>query len=1010
MCPPSTSTNTANINIDSLGQEVRNFAIKYEQGSRQASQLVSSEALQVQEVVVRQSGKTEEAIRAHFTQTSEKFERKFQDQLEQASRQQLRESLLNSLKYPGMNERANQVELAHKRTFRWLFADADGSNCSDDEEPYSSSSADLDSQDMHSGGESTDDFTDSESKEKLKPLEIVWSSLTDWLQSDLGIYWIMGKPGSGKSTLAKFILSEPRTKIMLEKWRPGVKILSHYFWRPGALLQRSIKGLLCSIVYQLVLSFPKALEYASETVSGLEQKDSDTDWSVPELHQLCLGLIRYCGKPLCLLIDGLDECGPEDNQQRLLEILETIRLPNVKIIASSRNEPVFEKQFRHEPQLRVQDLTAGDLNTYAADTLLHDVQDKILGVLVERAEGVFLWLVLAVQSINRGLSNGDSFEDLHKRVISLPRGLNDLYKDMWQRLNDDCDLYRESAALYFKLVIALDGQNVRFAQHGWTCLDMMLASFAKNHNTFAKELAVSASQLLKECEEFQKRVKVRCAGLLGMYREPDLQPLKKPEDTEWALEKFATSWTRFVFIHRSARDFLIDTAEGQNILRHDRTSSEDIKIRIISARLRTIELLDLLVEHQQYFYDLDWRSLQFYLEDLSSVAGARDSAAEARDSAAGKLISRCYELHRSASLTLHKDGTLSGRIATFFETAASYPNLHDYCTPVIENQLVGSNIRSAVLLSVVTTHQGSNTLNLTRQLLSLPDVDVNLKCPLLVSSNDQSWVDPLDHIKESPFSRLLGSGLKQSYWIFDKNLRYRHHFLGLVADFACQGADFRSTLLLAIPLNYLTQNLATRERLVATGRFFQFAKRDICKWYDHYDQTRDGLLCVVALQASTVIQKMLASLPMTKTGYISINERGYRNSEDEFKVSDLGIAIPFLSQRCQEYGGGASDRVIGFLSPSWKRGDMPYRQVSDHDSAQLVEILWACIFKDKSRWKDLGAACREVVTRSPFSSIGFRDYLRDLGYFDELEAQKLLLEYDAGIVTPPSVYAFEVWQ
>ncbi|KAK7723260.1 hypothetical protein SLS63_008913 [Diaporthe eres] len=222
------------------------------------------EALQVRETVVRQSGKTEKAIRAHVTRTSAKFERKFEYQVEQASRQRLRESLLKSLKYPGMNERANQIENAHERTFRWLFADADNLSYPDsnDQEDRISGSKDTENQDVRGKGDPLDHSTDD--KSKARPPVMVWSSFTDWLQSDHSIYWIMGKPGSGKSTLAKFILSEPRTKMALENWRSDAII-------------RSIKGMLCSVIYQLVLRVPSALQYASANIAGLSLKDADTD-------------------------------------------------------------------------------------------------------------------------------------------------------------------------------------------------------------------------------------------------------------------------------------------------------------------------------------------------------------------------------------------------------------------------------------------------------------------------------------------------------------------------------------------------------------------------------------------------------------------------------------------------------------------------------------------------------------------------------------------------------------
>lgn len=996
--PISKSANTASIKIDSLGDEVRNFVIKYDQGFRQASQLVSSEALKVQEIVVRQSSKTEEALRAHVTRTSTKFERKFDHQTKQLRRTQLRDRLLRSLKYPGMNERANQVQNAHARTFGWLFADMDDSSDSGNEESCSSSLEDLADQDAHS----EDDWSDIDTGDEYEaePPEMVWSSFTDWLQSDLNIYWIMGKPGSGKSTLAKFILSEPRTKIALGKWRPGAIIASHYFWRPGALLQRSIKGMLCSLLYQLVLSLPDAFEYTSDNVTGLDQKDADTDWSVPELQQLSLGLIRHCDKPLCLFVDGLDECGPDDSHQRLLEVLETISLPNVKLIVSSRNEPVFEKRFRHEPQLRMQDLTVDDLRTYALDSLPKEIRYDFCEELVENAEGVFLWLVLAIQSINRGSSNGESLEDLHRRIGSLPRALNDFYKDMWERLDDDCNLYRESAALYFKLKIAADENQLKCLKDGWSILEMMLASFAKDRWGLAERPVISASQLAEECVEFQRRVGVRCAGLLILYGESPVTSIKsRVRATESALLEYTDTRVGFAFIHRSAHDFLVDTVEGQNILNHGGMSPEDINIRIVSGSLSAAGLLRMVFGKAETSVP---KALKIYLHDLSNLADVRHTDV-------GDLVSLCYQLYRSSDLmSIHWDERPT-RAAAFFGDAVCYPKLNRYYTSIIEKQLVGGGIRSAILVSVARDLQLDPLIELVGWLLSQPDIDVNLECPLLVlreETADYTLEDMglLEHIVASPFTRLLGFGLEHLDWRTlgsntpekKRQNRYRTTklFLRLVSDFASHGADFRSTLLMAFNPDYRFS--ATR---CGSLPLFQIPGRNLSLWSE-FGHNNDKVLCVVALQATNVIQRMLASFHET--------ESGQSTSEKESRTADVDKAVSVLSQRCQECGSGANDRVIGFLHRSDNFADMPYRKVNEQDSDNLMEMIWARVFKGTSQ--DQGIRCREVIARSPFSSIGLRDYLREMGCFDGLAAHKLQMEYQQGIVTQLTACIFEIGQ
>ncbi|KAI7788130.1 hypothetical protein LA080_012194 [Diaporthe eres] len=543
------SANMASINIHSLGHELRDFVIKYEHGSTQTSQLVASEAFK--------STEEPEVLR--------------------------------------MNERANQVEDAHAHTFRWLFADADNLSCPDsnDHQYRAGGSKGMGNRNLRSQGDFS--YHSKGYKSKSRRPVMLWSSFTDWLQSDHSIYWIMGKPGSAKSTLVKFILSEPRTKMALENWRAGAIIASHDFWRPGDMLQRNIKGMLCSIICQLLLTLPNTLDYASANINGLSQKDACTDWSVLELRHWCSGLIKYCGKPLCLFIDGLDECGPEDDHRKLLDELDRIRTPGVKIVVSSRNEPVFEKRFRHEPQLRVQDLTAEDLRVYAMDMLCQEIRDETCEDLVEKAEGVFL-----------------------------------------------CDIYRESAALYFKLVIAAHDKQLSCLKYGLSTMEMMLASLAQPHYAFAERHPVLGSQLMQECKAFHQKVAVRCAGLLGVYGEPGDFPMGLLKDLggmDRALTTYRDRNVEFRFIHRSALDFLVETDEGQKILSYDGTSSENINIRIVGAHLRAVELHYLILGDaaQPMFVWHSQQRLEGYLANLSGIEDARDGAAR-------ELVSLCYEL------------------------------------------------------------------------------------------------------------------------------------------------------------------------------------------------------------------------------------------------------------------------------------------------------------------------------------------------------------------------------
>jgi hypothetical protein len=79
------------------------------------------------------------------------------------------------------------------------------------------------------------------------------SRVAEWLKSGDGAFWITGKAGSGKSTIMKFIADHPETVRLAAEFASPKRafIAAHYFWSPGMPMQRSIQGLLQSLLYDI---------------------------------------------------------------------------------------------------------------------------------------------------------------------------------------------------------------------------------------------------------------------------------------------------------------------------------------------------------------------------------------------------------------------------------------------------------------------------------------------------------------------------------------------------------------------------------------------------------------------------------------------------------------------------------------------------------------------------------------------------------------------------------------
>lgn len=299
-----------------------------------------------------------------------------------------------------------------------------------------------------------------------------WSSFVDWIDSGEQLYWITGKAGSGKSTLMKLIREDKRTRRLLRKWAKGrhINLYSFYFWNSGSKMQMSQEGLLRTILIQALESHPEL----APTLFPLRQEEFDIDpranWSAlswTELLSAFKGLMTMLSatETIVIMIDGLDEYdGPHD---KLIEFVHNItgQNANIKVCVSSRPWVVFEDAFHRTPSLRLEDLTRGDIKEYIETKLEgHPVFERLkasnrkrgqrfVDDIIQKAAGVFLWVVLVVHSFLQGLSEGDRFADLQKRLDALPPDLEDLY---WKILKSLGPSHYQRTCQFFCIIMELE--------------------------------------------------------------------------------------------------------------------------------------------------------------------------------------------------------------------------------------------------------------------------------------------------------------------------------------------------------------------------------------------------------------------------------------------------------------------------------------------------------------------------------------------------------------------------
>ncbi|KAK0708830.1 hypothetical protein B0T21DRAFT_270516, partial [Apiosordaria backusii] len=344
-----------------------------------------------------------------------------------------KERVLQALFFDGIQQRYDMVDEAHAQTFRWLI---DGSD------------------DDYGSEDHGNDFDEELFSMKFNAR----GKFTSWLLSENGgAFHISGKLGSGKSTLMKLLVDSPRTRDALQSWAGGRTLVftSFFFWKSGSQLQKSLAGLVRSILYYILRACP---ELVPDLLPDVWSQLSGIPWyclseisiTTNDIHR---GLTQVLQSPdkhspgtrcFCFFIDGLDEYEetPQNDRKVLVDLLNNWHLAApgmVKLCVSSREDNVFMNAFSHEHRLRLHELTRHDIKHYVTDRLqgIPDSQGKLYLVnnVLKRSHGIFLWVSLVVKLIREQMENGTNIPDLVKWMDGLPDELNSLFDSILQSLN-----------------------------------------------------------------------------------------------------------------------------------------------------------------------------------------------------------------------------------------------------------------------------------------------------------------------------------------------------------------------------------------------------------------------------------------------------------------------------------------------------------------------------------------------------------------------------------------------
>ncbi|KZP19688.1 hypothetical protein FIBSPDRAFT_955162 [Athelia psychrophila] len=249
------------------------------------------------------------------------------------------------------------------------------------------------------------------------------------------VLWLRGVIGSGKSTIANSLSDLFRNLRYLGAF---------LFFDSKSRYER--KTFVSTLAYQLAEFDQKLGERIADAVKlskAILRAPLQVQFNTFVLGPLQSAKLDDLHQPMLIIIDGLDQCGDIASRKELLKVFSNANppLPNfLRVIITSQPDPDTSKLLANFVPMELDTTSEGNhdnIELYFTDTFsqswkeergLHQDwpgQDR-LSKLVQRAGGLFLWSVVAANSIIYAPNPEEQIDDLLNNSLSETE-LDDIY-------------------------------------------------------------------------------------------------------------------------------------------------------------------------------------------------------------------------------------------------------------------------------------------------------------------------------------------------------------------------------------------------------------------------------------------------------------------------------------------------------------------------------------------------------------------------------------------------------
>ncbi|KAK0447871.1 uncharacterized protein EV420DRAFT_1647613 [Desarmillaria tabescens] len=248
----------------------------------------------------------------------------------------------------------------------------------------------------------------------------------EWKSGRAGFLWFYGKPGIGKTVLTSIVIQD-----LLRQSTDNAAAVAYFYCQHDQTAKTEPLKILGTILYQIVSRIPASRIQQLEdnkisltTVMGLEKL----------IKMACEDFSRTY-----VVIDALDECANGGAQVTVLASLKRLHSSSrLHILILSRWTSQMDRMLRAIPSFDISDSGGilSDLREYVHRRVYSPAEDEpvvrisnpdlrqaIVDTLVERADGMFLWVDFQILH----LCEQQTDHDIRSSLTQLPRGLDATY-------------------------------------------------------------------------------------------------------------------------------------------------------------------------------------------------------------------------------------------------------------------------------------------------------------------------------------------------------------------------------------------------------------------------------------------------------------------------------------------------------------------------------------------------------------------------------------------------------